>query len=623
MQLEASAGQADPLRRPVRLESAATFENWIADLSTSFINLAAARIDEEIDAALQRVVTVLDVDRCTLFAVSSKTGDLEVTHAAARPDVRVMTGAFAARAMLPYSLGVVMAGQTLMLSRMDDLPPTATIDRASYAQFGQKSNVAIPMLVASEVQAVLAFGCTLKERRWSALTLSRMRRLADIFANALARKRAQEELDFALGFERLATRILASVLHAELEKEAEVVERGLCDIAQFVNVQRATLWERLPGTLQFRKARRWIAPGLPAAPSEFGAVDAPWTSASLASNEIVRITRLDDMPAAAATDRKQLQALGVRSQLAVPHCENGEVIGALVIASVHGERPWPEILVPGLQLLAGVFSSLGFRRSAEAQRRAAELEAAQWRERLAHMVRVHTAGELSCSLAHEFTQPLGAIENYAIAARRRLDGDLPELAKISGLLDNIIRQAARAGDLISRIRTIVKRHDLVPSRIDFERMLGECVAMVKMECELRGIAVEQQLAPRLPQVMVDEIHIQQVVLNLLRNAMEALGTMGNDTPNAVKSITLRAGLSPDRSCISVSVADTGPGIAACELEQVFESFFSSKADGLGVGLAISRKLVEANGGRLWASHRPEGGALFEFTLPLAADTVSP
>ena len=426
-----------------------------------------------------------------------------------------------------------------------------------------------------------------------------------------------DALEFAVGFQRLAAIILASLLFSNLEDEAGVVDRGLCDIARFINVQRVALWERLPGTASFRKVHRWLAPGVSAA--QIGTVNSPWVSARVASNHIVAISRLNDLPPAAAVDRAMLQALGVRSQLAVPHCQDGEVIGALVIAAVHGERPWPATLIPGLHLLSGVFSSLNVRRAAETQRRAAEMEAAQWRERLAHLVRVHTAGEMSCSLAHEFSQPLGAIENYALAARRRIAAAPAELDKVAGLLDNIIRQAARAGDLISRIRTIVKRHNLVPSRIDFERVIGDCVAMVKMDCELRGIAVEQDLAPGLPQVLADEIHVQQVVLNLLRNAMEALGTEGTGTPDAARSIAVRVGLSTDRAAISVSVADTGPGIATSEVERVFESFFSSKADGLGVGLAISRKLVEANGGKLWASQRPGGGALFEFTLPLLSD----
>jgi signal transduction histidine kinase len=592
-----------------------TFEHWVADLSTNFINLAASRIDEAIDAALAHVVVLLDLDRCTLFAACSRTGELEVTHVAARPGVRPLTGTFCARAQLPYSLGVVMSGQSLVLSCMDDLPATAVVDRVTYEKFGQKANVAVPMMVDSEMQGVLGLGCTRNERTWSTQDLARICRLREVFTNALARKRAQEALDNALGFERLAGNILSSLLLAEMQKEAEVVEQALCEIARFLQVQRVTLLECLPGTMAFRNVHRWHAPGVPPAPMQFGVAELPWVSARLASNEIVSFTRLDELPDAAQTDRKTLQSLGACSQLVVPQCQNGKVIGALAIAAVYEERIWALSLIPGLRLLAGVFSSLNVRRASEAQKCAAELEAAQWRERLAHLVRVHTAGELSCALAHEFTQPLGAIENYAIAARRRIGGPAPDLAKIGALLDNIMGQASRAGDLISRLRTMVKRHDLAPRRINLKRMLGDCVAMVKMECELRGIAVRQLVAANLPTVVVDEIHIQQVILNLLRNAMEAMELIPED---AVKLMTLRVGLY-DPGSVSVSVADSGTGIAQGELEQVFESFFSSKPDGLGVGLAISRRLVEAHGGKLWASHGPEGGAVFEFTLPLTLD----
>jgi signal transduction histidine kinase len=397
----------------------------------------------------------------------------------------------------------------------------------------------------------------------------------EAFTHALARKRAQEALDMALGFERLATNILSSLLLAEMQNEAEVVEQGLGEIARFLQVQRVTLLERLPGTMAFRNVHRWRAPDVPPAPMQFGIAELPWVSARLASNEIVSFTRLDELPEAAEADRKTLQSLGACSQLVVPHCHNGNVIGALAIAAVYQERTWPLALIPGLRLLAGVFSSLSVRRASEAQKCAAEFEAAQWRERLAHLVRVHTAGELSCALAHEFTQPLGAIENYAMAARRRLGGPAPDLAKIGALLDNIVGQASRAGDLISRLRTMVKRHDLVPSRISLKRLIGDCVAMVKMECELRGIVVRQLVAANLPFVVVDEIHIQQVILNLLRNAMEAMEQVPED---ADKVMTLRVGLC-DSGCVSVSVADSGTGIAQGELEQVFESFFSNKPSG--------------------------------------------
>jgi signal transduction histidine kinase len=223
---------------------------------------------------------------------------------------------------------------------------------------------------------------------------------------------------------------------------------------------------------------------------------------------------------------------------------------------------------------------------------------------------------MSAALAHEITQPLGAIENYALAARRRIRDEVPDLERVADLLDKVIGQATRAGDVVTRMRSMVQRHELELREIDLERAVGECIDMVKTDCELRDIRIELKPAGALPVVVVDEIHLQQVILNLLRNAMEAVEL---PHPAGCREITIEIGRDgPD--AVSVQVADRGAGIADGDLERVFESYYSTKPTGLGVGLAICRKLIEAHGGALSASHNPGGGAVFRFTLPVAAPT---
>jgi C4-dicarboxylate-specific signal transduction histidine kinase len=320
------------------------------------------------------------------------------------------------------------------------------------------------------------------------------------------------------------------------------------------------------------------------------------------------------VPARAQADLRRLRNVGARSLLAVPIAAAGHVGGAVALGSAHEDRRWPEAIIPGVTLIAEVFASLNARLSAERGKKAAEVETAQWRERLAHVVRVHTAGEMSAALAHEITQPLGAIENYALAARRRMADDAPDPKRVRDLLDKVIGQATRAGDVVTRMRGMVQRHDLDPKEIDIARAVRDCVDMVKMDCELRNTHIEVKPLLPLPTVTADEIHLQQVILNLLRNAMDAVQTL---PPDAVKAIAVNAG--PDGADrIFVDVADCGPGIADGDLERVFESFYSTKRNGLGIGLAISRKLIEAHGGTLHAGHNPAGGALFRLTLPTTA-----
>jgi signal transduction histidine kinase len=395
--------------------------------------------------------------------------------------------------------------------------------------------------------------------------------------------------------------------------EAGAIEQGLKDIGLFLGVQRANLWERVPGRDEFRRTHLWRVAGVPVPPAT---LDLPWVSARLIGGSVVRFTRDTELPPEAAADLPKLRELGVRSMLAVPFLASRTVAGALFLASTHEDRTWHERLVPGVSLLAEVFASLHDRQSAERRKQAAEVEAAQWRERLAHLVRVHTAGEMSAALAHEITQPLGAIENYALAARRRIRDEVPDLERVADLLDKVIGQATRAGDVVTRMRSMVQRHELEPKEIDLERAVGECIDMVKTDCELRDIRIELKPAGALPVIVVDEIHLQQVILNLLRNAMEAVEL---PHPAGCREITIEIGRDgPD--AVSVQVADRGAGIADGDLERVFESYYSTKPTGLGVGLAICRKLIEAHGGALSASHNPGGGAVFRFTLPVAAPT---
>jgi signal transduction histidine kinase len=342
-----------------------------------------------------------------------------------------------------------------------------------------------------------------------------------------------------------------------------------------------------------------------------------WIAQRLLKGEVVNLgyeatLRRDGDPG--PTDPTDLTGPATCSLLAVPIASAGSVTGALALGSAHADRMWPAAMIPGVRLLAEVFASLEARLSAERRKQAAELEAAQWRERLAHVVRMHTAGEMSAALAHEITQPLGAIENYAHAARRRMCDEAPDPPRVRDLLDKVIAQATRAGDVVTRMRSMVQRHELDPKEIDIARALRDCVDMVKMDCELDNIRLEVRPLPSLPLVTTDEIHLQQVILNLLRNAIDAVQAQPS---GATRAIAVDAGVDGSEG-LFVQVADRGPGIAEADLERVFESFYSTKPKGLGIGLAISRKLIEAHGGTLRAEHNPEGGAVFRLTLPLTA-----
>jgi two-component system, LuxR family, sensor histidine kinase TtrS len=208
-----------------------------------------------------------------------------------------------------------------------------------------------------------------------------------------------------------------------------------------------------------------------------------------------------------------------------------------------------------------------------------------------------------------------AIANYAQAGRRRLEGSGPiDLARLAGLLGKIGDQAALASEVLDRLRTMVRRRETEEIEIDVAQLLDRTLKLIEMEGRLKDVRIETSVAPELPRALGDEIQIQQVILNLAHNAMEAMAAV----PLRDRALRLEATASGD-DLILIRVADRGPGIADADDERIFEPFYTTKGTGLGIGLAICRAIVEAHGGELWHVPNEGGGTVFQLSLPAASD----
>src|SRR4051812_4338267 len=249
------------------------------------------------------------------------------------------------------------------------------------------------------------------------------------------------------------------------------------------------------------------------------------------------------------------------------------------------------------------------RRRADEQAGKARAESGQHRESLAHLVRVHMVGEMSTAITHEVSQPLSAIKMYAFAARRRLAGHSSDPTKVGELLDKIEQQASRAGDVLHSLRAMVKKHDSERTKTEVAPLVRDAVKLVEIESHSAEIRLESTIAPDLPPVFVDGIQIQQVILNLMRNAVEAMAEAGQE--GEIK-IDVRIG---EVGEVAVRIADSGPGIASGDAKRIFDPFYSTKAGGLGVGLSICRAIAEAHGGQLSLVPNAGIGSIFQFTLP--------
>jgi C4-dicarboxylate-specific signal transduction histidine kinase len=245
------------------------------------------------------------------------------------------------------------------------------------------------------------------------------------------------------------------------------------------------------------------------------------------------------------------------------------------------------------------------------ERREAELEVQQHRAELAHVMRVAVMGELTSSLAHELNQPLAAILNYANAARRFLSADEPDLDRAREALKGITRDDKRAGEVIRKVRNMLKRDDPSYVALDINNIVQETVALVGWDLSFKGASVTMDLARDLEPVMGDRVQLQQVLLNLVMNAVVAMRGIEPE----LRKLVIKTDKHEERS-IRVSVSDTGHGIAEAQRHLIFEPFYTTKRLGLGMGLAISQRIINAFGGAIWAENDPHGGATVSFTIPV-------
>ena len=241
-------------------------------------------------------------------------------------------------------------------------------------------------------------------------------------------------------------------------------------------------------------------------------------------------------------------------------------------------------------------------------------------EELAHAWRVNTMGEMASGLAHELNQPLCAVLNYANACLQMINrsNDIPD--DFTAAVTAITTQAERAGKIIRRIRSLIAKRAPTQSAVDVNRVVADVVETERAEAEQQAIPIVTDLAENLPAVLADNVEIEEVILNLVRNAFDAM----IDTPRDSRRVTIKTTLNTD-DMIQLSVTDTGKGLPDVGPEGVFDFFFTTKDTGLGIGLSISRSIVESHKGKIWAAPRPDHGATFTFTLPKArsADPGNP
>jgi len=313
------------------------------------------------------------------------------------------------------------------------------------------------------------------------------------------------------------------------------------------------------------------------------------------------VVRDDNFPRAPIAAREMLHAA-----FGFPILLHGEVLGVTEFFSHEIRQPDQDLL----DMMATIGSQIGQfieRKQAEDALRQAQAE-------LTHVTRVAALGELTASIAHEINQPLASVVNNASACLQWLATENLEEARQAA--ECIIEDGHRAAEIIQRIHGLVKKAPSRPGPVDVNQTIREVIALAHSEVSHHGVSIRTRLDDDLPPILGDRIQIQQVILNLVINAVEAMDGMSS----APRELII--GAANDSEGVQVSVEDSGRGLDPGSLGQLFEAFYTTKPHGMGMGLAISRSIVEAHGGRLWASPNVPHGAIFQFTLPIAGERAA-
>jgi PAS domain S-box-containing protein len=266
---------------------------------------------------------------------------------------------------------------------------------------------------------------------------------------------------------------------------------------------------------------------------------------------------------------------------------------------------------------SGSVEFLGAIMDVSAARQAAqELREAQ--AELAHITRVTTLGELTASIAHEVNQPIAAVVTNAAAGLGWLKAEPPNLDEVRATLGYIAKDAQRAGDVMHRIRALARKAPLRMARFDVNEAVLDVIALTRTELVRHGVSLQTQLATGLPLIEGDRIQLQQVILNLILNAVEAMSGIDN----GVREVRISTGREVSNAVL-ITVRDFGPGLDPQSVDHLFKAFYTTKPGGLGMGLAICRSIIQAHGGRLWATANEPRGAVFQFTLLLEQDETVP
>ncbi len=545
----------------VSLEEHLTFERLLADLSARLANVSADQLETEIESGLMELLEFLGFDRSNFGEFTADGWATILCSVAAGGVERYPPGPVPTFA--GWYLSRLRSEKIVRVRSIDDLPPGAIEETEYFRQSGIRSSVGIPLYVGGRIVGFINFSAFRSMREWPDGLIARLKIVGEVMAQALVRKRSETALQASE--ERWRSMFEASNL-------------GISIIGQDLH---------------------YVATN-----SAFQAM------LGYTANELLGLTPVD------VTAEEDLDVTRTRlaelQQGERPHYEavkqyrrkDGTILWGHVYASAVQD------VESGAKMIIGTLIDITTTRHAQDALRATQ-------SKLAHITRLTTMHEVTAAIAHEVNQPLAAIVANGNAAIRWLRKTPPEVAEAVATVNQIVSDGHRASEVVASIRGLFKKDQHAKVLLDVNAVIREVLELLQGELSSKRVSVGTKLNRNLPQILGDHGQLQQVVLNLVMNAVEAV----SDNPVGSRVLNVSSKRSQSEEVI-VAVEDSGPGIDAKDFDQIFDAFFTTKSQGMGMGLAICRSIVEAHGGRLWASARRPHGSIFYLTLPsVAADDV--
>ncbi|MBT8332710.1 MAG: PAS domain-containing protein [Deltaproteobacteria bacterium] len=538
------------------------FERKLSELSSEFINLTSENLDSNINDALAWIGPFMQADRTHMFRFNWDRTEFRITHLweaeGTKKDEIVLPG-LVVKETFPWLFDNLIGGRDVNVRDIEMLPTPEAGNEYQYCrEMGIQSFIILPIVIENAPLCAIGLDSICQKKEWSQEAQDRLRIIGEIIANTIVRRHAEKK-----------------------SEEAALRYRTVADFTYDWEY-----WQNPDGSLQY------ISPSCERI-CGYSAQDL-MTNPGLLQDMIVP----EDKAAweeHRCSIQKEKPSEGIQFRIQKPD----------------GEIRWIEHACQPVFDHQGNYQGVRASNRDVTKREFYKSETHQLQTELAHMDRVVTISTLTAALAHEINQPLAAMRSYAQAALRFMDKVHPEYDSVRKALQGIVADNKRAADVVNRLRNLVKKGSAHQEAIKINSIINDVIGLINSELVLRNASISLNLHPDVPVVQGDSIQVQQVLMNLLTNALDAMDAQPIDARTIVISTR------PENSNqILVSISDSGGGIPPDTIEAIFSPFHTTKISGMGLGLSICKSIIEAHGGRIWAQNNPDGGAIFSFILPV-------